>query len=136
MAKEKKTVWDKWTDFIKGKSKTRPSNIASYGQGMEKMEMRLPKSVQEQLKLVNEMNLMDTYPNDWQVQVNFFNDIAPNCSYLNQTPTMDMLGYDGVQELMTMYADLLLRPLSHRAAMKVQQTIETLLPTQMVSDKQ
>ena len=134
--KKKKSLLDLWQAFIGNKSKTRPENVASYGDGMDKMTMRLPKSVQEQLKLVNMMNLVDSYPNDWELQIKFFREIAPHCNYLKETPTLEMLGFEGTQELITLYADLLLRPLSQRAAMKIQTTIQTLLPTQMESEEQ
>lgn len=126
---KKKSIFERWNDFIRGRSETRPEPRASYGSGMDRVDMKLPKSVELQLKLVNMMHLMDEYPNDWSVQVNFFKEIAPFCTVANQIPTMDMLGYIETQELITMYADLLLRPLSQRAATRLQQTIATLLPT-------
>lgn len=131
---KKKSVWDRWNDFVRGRSETRPETTASYGEGFDRVVMRLPKSVELQLKLVNMMRLMDDYPNDWTVQVNFFKEIAPHCTVAQQIPTMDMLGFVETQELITMYADLLLRPLSQRAATKLQKTITTLLPTRELAE--
>lgn len=131
--KKKKTIWERWSERIKQKSETRPDNSASYGTELDKTHIILPKSVAEQLKLVNMMELLDNYPNDWKIKIEFLNEIIPYTTYLGNSVTMDMLGYEGCDELIALYCDLLLRPLSLRAAEKIEKTIMTLLPAQMDS---
>lgn len=134
MAKEKKkSIWDKWSERIKSKSETRPDNVASYGSTLDKTTISLPKSVAEQLKLVNMMHVLDEYPNDWKLRLEFLNEIVNYTLYLGNPVTIEMLGYESCEELITLYCDLLLRPLSLRAAEKIERTIVTLLPAQMDS---
>ena len=132
---KKKTVWERWTEWLTPRSKTRPSNEASYGKDMDKVLMKLPRSVEEQFKLVNMMHLVDQYPNDWKTRLEFFNMIAPYGTTLNQTVTMEVLGYAGVETYISMYCDLLLRPLSQGAATKLEQTIMQILPEMTESTK-
>ena len=54
--KKKKSIFERWSEWIMGRSKTRPSNEYSYGKGMDKVTMKLPRSVEEQFKMVNMMN--------------------------------------------------------------------------------
>lgn len=132
---KKKTIWDRWIDWLTGRSKTRPSNEASYGKGMDKVTMKLPRSVEEQFKMVNMMNLVDQYPYDYKTRLEFFNMIAPYGTTLNQTVTMEILGYAGVEVYISMYSDLLLRPLSQGAATKLEETIMQILPEMTESTK-
>ena len=135
MAKEKKTILERWTEWLAPRSKTRPSNEASYGKGMDKVTMKLPRSVEEQFKLVNMMNLLDQYPYDYKTRLEFFNMIAPYGSTLNQTVSMEILGYAGTETYISMYCDLLLRPLSQGAATKLEETILEILPAMTESTK-
>jgi len=135
MTKKQKTIWERWTEWLTGRSKTRPSNEASYGKGMDKVSMKLPRSVEEQFKLVNMLNLVEQYPNDWKTRLEFFNMIAPYGTTLNQTVTMEVLGYAGVEVYISMYSDLLLRPLSQGAATKLEETIMEILPQLTESTK-
>lgn len=132
---KKKTIWKRWIDWLTGRSKTRPSNEASYGKGMDKVTMKLPRSVEEQFKMVNMMNLVDQYPYDYKTRLEFFNMIAPYGTTLNQTVTMEVLGYAGVEVYISMYSDLLLRPLSQGAATKLEETIMQILPEMTESTK-
>lgn len=127
--KKVKSIFERWSEWIRGKSKTRPSNTTSYGKGMEQVTITLPKSVEEQLKLVNMMQLLDTYPNDYKLKMEFFNEIAKHGTTLNQPVSYSLLGYAGVELYITMYCDLLLRPLSLGAADKIEATIMELLPS-------
>ena len=133
--KKKKSILDRWTEWIMGRSKTRPSNEYSYGKGMDKVTMKLPRSVEEQFKLVNMMNVLEQFPNDYKLKLDFFNMIAPYGSTLNQTVTMELLGYAGTETYISMYCDLLLRPLSQGAATKLQDTIMEILPELTESTK-
>lgn len=135
MSEKKKTIWERWTDWLSGRSKTRPSNEASYGKDMDKVTMKLPRSVEEQFKLVNMMHLIDQYPNDYKARLEFFNMIAPYGTTLNQPISMEILGYAGVETYIYMYSDLLLRPLSQGAATKLEETIMEILPTMTESTK-
>lgn len=131
--KKEKTLVQRWTDWLTGRSKTRPSNEASYGKGMDKVVMKLPRSVEEQFKIVNMMHLIEQYPNDYKARLEFFNMIAPYGSTLNQQVSMEILGYAGVETYISMYCDLLLRPLSQGAANKLEETILQILPE--IADK-
>lgn len=133
--KKKKSILDRWTEWIMGRSKTRPSNECSYGKGMDKVTIKLPRSVEEQFKLVNMMNVLEQFPNDYKLKLDFFNMIAPYGSMLNQTVTMELLGYAGTETYISMYCDLLLRPLSQGAATKLQDTIMEILPELTESTK-
>ena len=54
---------------------------------------------------------------------------------LNQTVSMELLGYDGTETYISLYCDLLLRPLSQGAATKLQETILKILPEMTESTK-
>lgn len=126
--KKKKSFLDRWGEWISGRSKTRPSNEYSYGKGMDKVTIKLPRSVEEQFKMVNLMNVLEQFPNDYKLKLEFFHLIAPYGSVLNQPVTMELLGYAGTETFISMYCDLLLRPLSQGAATKLQDTIMEILP--------
>lgn len=129
MSKEKKkSLFERWSEWIGSRSKTRPTNEFSYGRGADKVIMKLPRSVEEQFKLVNMMKVIDQYPNDYKLKLEFFNMIAPYGTTLGQTVTMDLLEYTGTETYISMYCDLLLRPLSQGAATKLQNTILDMLP--------
>ena len=134
MSKEK-TLFERWGDWITGRSKSRPANEFSYGKGMDKVTMKLPKSVEEQFKLVNMMQALEQFPNDYKLKLDFFNMIAPYGTTLDQPVSMDILGYAGVELYISMYIDLLLRPLSQGAATAIQNTITEILPTLTESTK-
>ena len=133
--KENKSIISRWGDWLKGRSKTRPSNEVSYGRGMDKVTIRLPKSVEEQLKLVNMMQVMEQFPNDYKIKLEFFSMTAPYGTTLNQQVTLDILGYAGVEVYISMYCDLLLRPLSQGAATKLEETILEILPQMTESEE-
>lgn len=126
--KEKQSLLSRWGTWLSNRSKSRPSNEISYGKGVDKITIRLPKSVEEQLKFVNMMLVMEQYPNDYKIKLEFFNMIAPYGTMLNQQVTLDLLGYAGAEVYITMYCDLLLRPLSQGAANKLEETILEILP--------
>lgn len=126
--KKKKSFLDRWGEWISGRSKTRPSNEYSYGKGMDKVTIKLPRSVEEQFKMVNLMNVLEQFPNDYKLKLEFFHLIAPYGSVLNQPVTLELLGYAGTETFISMYCDLLLRPLSQGAATKLQDTIMEILP--------
>lgn len=132
---EKKSLIDRWTEWIGGRSKTRPANEFSYGKDMDKVTIRLPKSVEEQFKLVNMMQVLDQFPNDYKLKLEFFNMIAQYGITLDQPVSMTLLGYAGVETYISMYCDLLLRPLSQGAATKLQETIMEVLPATTESTK-
>lgn len=131
--KKKESIFTRWKEHIKSRSGSRPSNTVSYGSTLDRTTISLPKSVEEQLKLVNMMYLLDSYPNDWKIRLDFLNEIVQHTLYLNKPVTVEMLGYESCEELIALYCDLLLRPLSLRAAEKLERTIMTLLPAQMDS---
>ena len=133
--KEKKSLLERWGDWISGRSKSRPSNELSYGTGMDKVTMKLPRSVEEQFKLVNMMQVLDQFPNDYKLKLEFFNMIAQYGTTINQTVSMELLGYDGTETYISLYCDLLLRPLSQGAATKLQDTIMKILPEMTESTK-
>ena len=135
MTEKKKTVLERWAEWISGRTKNRPSNEVSYGKDMDKVTMRLPKSVEEQLKLVNLMQVMEQFPNDYKVKLEFFRMVAPYGTTLNQQVTLDILGYAGAEVYISMYCDLLLRPLSQGAASKLEETIMEMLPEMTESAK-
>ena len=135
MAQPKKTLLERWGDWIAGRSKSRPTNEFSYGKGMDKVTMRLPKSVEEQFKLVNMMQTLDQFPNDYKLKLDFFNMIAPYGTTLDQPVSMDILGYAGVETYISLYMDLLLRPLSQGAATEIQKIIMEILPNLTESTK-
>ena len=95
---------------------------------MDKITIKLPRSVEEQFKMVNLMNVLEQFPNDYKLKLEFFHLIAPYGSVLNQPVTMELLGYAGTETFISMYCDLLLRPLSQGAATKLQDTIMEILP--------
>ena len=66
MTEKKKNIFERWGDWISGRSKSRPSNEFSYGTGMDKVTMKLPRNVEEQFKLVNMMQVLDQFPNDYE----------------------------------------------------------------------
>lgn len=133
--KEKKSLFERWGDWISGRSKSRPSNEFSYGAGMDKVTMKLPRNVEEQFKLVNLMQVLDQFPNDYKLKLEFFNMIAQYGTTMNQTVSMELLGYDGTETYISLYCDLLLRPLSQGAATKLQDTIMKILPEMTESTK-
>ena len=133
--KEKKSLLDRWSEWLGIRGKSRPSNEFSYGKGMDKVTMRLPKSVEEQFKLVNMMEVLDQFPNDYKLKLDFFNAIAQYGTTLDQPVNMTLLGYDGTETYISLYCDLLLRPLSQGAATKLQETIMEILPTTTESTK-
>ena len=97
--------------------------------------MKLPRNVEEQFKLVNMMQVLDQFPNDYKLKLEFFNMIAQYGTTLNQTVSMELLGYDGTETYISLYCDLLLRPLSQGAATKLQDTIMKILPEMTGSTK-
>lgn len=133
--KEKKSLLDRWSEWLGIRTKSRPSNEFSYGKGMDKVTMRLPKSVEEQFKLVNMMEVLDQFPNDYKLKLEFFNMIAQYGTTLDQPVSMTLLGYDGTETYISLYCDLLLRPLSQGAATKLQETITEILPKMTESTK-
>ena len=133
--KEKKSLLDRWSEWLGIRTKSRPSNEFSYGKGMDKVTMRLPKSVEEQFKLVNMMEVLDQFPNDYKLKLDFFNMIAQYGTTLDQPVSMTLLGYDGTETYISLYCDLLLRPLSQGAATKLQETITEILPNTTESTK-
>ena len=133
--KEKKSLLDRWSEWLGLRGKSRPSNEFSYGKGMDKVTMRLPKSVEEQFKLVNMMEVLDQFPNDYKLKLEFFNMIAQYGTTLDQPVSMTLLGYDGTETYISLYCDLLLRPLSQGAATKLQETIKEILPSTTESTK-
>ena len=133
--KEKKSLLDRWSEWLGLRGKSRPSNEFSYGKGMDKVTMRLPKSVEEQFKLVNMMEVLDQFPNDYKLKLEFFNAIAQYGTTLDQPVNMTLLGYDGTETYISLYCDLLLRPLSQGAATKLQETIMEILPNTAESTK-
>lgn len=133
--KEKKSLLDRWSEWLGTRTKSRPSNEFSYGKGMDKVTMRLPKSVEEQFKLVNMMEVLDQFPNDYKLKLEFFNMIAQYGTTLDQPVSMTLLGYDGTETYISLYCDLLLRPLSQGAATKLQETITEILPNTTESTK-
>lgn len=128
MAEKKKTLLERWGEWLKNRAKTRPTNEFSYGKGMDKVTIKLPKSVEEQFKLVNMMQVLDQFPNDYKLKLEFFNMISQYGITLDQPVSMTLLGYEGTETYISMYCDLLLRPLSQGAATKIQNTIMELLP--------
>lgn len=133
--KEKKSLLDRWSEWLGIRTKSRPSNEFSYGKGMDKVIMRLPKSVEEQFKLVNMMEVLDQFPNDYKLKLEFFNMIAQYGTTLDQPVSMTLLGYGGTETYISLYCDLLLRPLSQGAATKLQETITEILPNTTESTK-
>ena len=133
--KEKKSLLDRWSEWLGIRTKSRPSNEFSYGKGMDKVTMRLPKSVEEQFKLVNMMEVLDQFPNDYKLKLEFFNMIAQYGTTLDQPVSMTLLEYDGTETYISLYCDLLLRPLSQGAATKLQETITEILPNTTESTK-
>lgn len=135
MTEKKKTLFDRWVEWLGFRSKTRPSNEFSYGKGMDKVTMKLPRSVEEQFKLVNMMEVLDQFPNDYKLKLEFFNMIAPYGTTMNQPVNMTLLGYAGTETYIQLYCDLLLRPLSQGAATNLQETIMDILPEMTESTK-
>lgn len=133
--KEKKSLLDRWSEWLGIRGKSRPSNEFSYGKGMDKVTIRLPKSVEEQFKLVNMMEALDQFPNDYKLKLEFFNMIAQYGTTLDQPVSMTLLGYDGTETYISLYCDLLLRPLSQGAATKLQEMITEILPKMTESTK-
>lgn len=118
---------DKWKDFIGKKNKSRPDNTFSYGQNMDKITIRLPKTVYAQLELVNLKESMDAFPYDFDLKMKFINKILPLTTYLERPVDLETLGYENIEVLITLYCDVLLSPLSQRAQEKMTQTIEKIL---------
>lgn len=135
MKEKKKNLLDRWVEWLGLRSKTRPSNEFSYGKGMDKVTIKLPRSVEEQFKLVNMMEVLDQYPNDYKLKLEFFNMIAPYGTTMNQPVNMTLLGYAGTETYISLYCDLLLRPLSQGAVTNLQETIMSILPEMTESIK-
>lgn len=135
MSEKKKTLFERWGEWLGMRSKSRPANEFSYGTGVDRVTMKLPRNVEEQFKLVNMMHVIDDFPHDYKLKLDFFNSIAPYGTIMNQTVSMELLGYDGVETYMSLYMDLLLRPLSQGAATKLQDTIIQILPNLTESKK-
>lgn len=128
MVEKKKTLLERWAEWLGLRSKTRPSNEFSYGKNMDKVTMKLPRNVEEQFKLVNMMQVLDQYPNDYKLKLEFFNMIAPYGTTMNQTVNMTLLGYAGTETYISLYCDVLLRPLSQGAVADLQEKILEILP--------
>lgn len=122
---------DKWKDFIGKKNKGRPNNDFSYGDNMSKITIRLPKTVYAQLELVNLKDSMEAFPYDFDIKMKFINKILPLTTYLDRPVDLEILGYDNIETLITLYCDVLLAPLSQRAQEKMTQTIEKILETNL-----
>ena len=133
--KEKKSLLDRWSEWLGLRSKSRPSNEFSYGKGLDRVTIKLPRNVEEQFKMVNMMQVLDQFPNDYKLKLEFFNLISPYGSIMNQTVSMELLGYAGTETYISLYSDLLLRPLSQGAATKLQDTITEILPEMTESIK-
>lgn len=133
--KEKKSLLERWAEWLGLRSKSRPSNEFSYGKGMDKVTMKLPKSVEEQFKLVNMANVLEQFPNDYKLKLEFFNMIAPYGTIMNQQVNMVLLGYAGTETYISLYCDLLLRPLSQGAVTDLQEKIMEILPEMTESTK-
>ena len=71
--KEKKSLIDRWAEWLGMRAKSRPSTEYSYGKGVDKVTMRLPRNVEEQFKMVNVMQVLDQFPNDYKLKLEFFN---------------------------------------------------------------
>ena len=130
-----KSIYDRWSDWLFSRSKTRPSNEISYGKGIDKVTMKLPRSVEEQFKMVNMMQVLNMYPADYKVKLEFFNMIAPYGTLYGQSVTMENLGYAGAETYIAMYSDLLLRPLSQGAEAKTEEAMKEFLPQATDSTK-
>ena len=133
--KEKKSLLDRWSEWLGLRSKSRPSNEFSYGKGLDRVTIKLPRNVEEQFKMVNMMQVLDQFPNDYKLKLEFFNLISPYGSIMNQTVSMELLGYAGTETYISLYSDLLLRPLSQGAATKLQDMITEILPEMTESTK-
>ena len=133
--KEKKSLLDRWGEWLGIRSKSRPSNEFSYGKGVDRVTIRLPKSVEEQFKLVNMANVLEQFPNDYKLKLEFFNMIAPYGTVMNQQVNMTLLGYAGTETYISLYCDVLLRPLSQGAVADLQEKIMEILPEMTESTK-
>lgn len=133
--KEKKSLLERWGEWLGVRSKSRPSNVFSYGKDMDRVTMKLPKSVEEQFKLVNMANVLEQFPNDYKLKLEFFNMIAPYGTIMNQPVNMTLLGYVGTETYISLYCDILLRPLSQGAAADLQNKIMEILPEMTESTK-
>ena len=133
--KEKKSLLDRWAEWLGLRSKSRPSNEFSYGKDMDKVTMKLPRSVEEQFKLVNMANVLEQFPNDYKLKLEFFNMIAPYGTIMNQQVSMTLLGYTGTETYISLYCDVLLRPLSQGAVADLQDKIMKILPEMTESTK-
>ena len=133
--KEKKSLLDRWGEWLGIRSKSRPSNEFSYGKGVDRVTIRLPKSEEEQFKLVNMANVLEQFPNDYKLKLEFFNMIAPYGNVMNQQVNMTLLGYAGTETYISLYCDVLLRPLSQGAVADLQEKIMEILPQMTESTK-
>lgn len=133
--KEKKSLLERWGEWLGIRSKSRPSNEFSYGKGIDKVTIKLPKSVEEQFKLVNMANVLEQFPNDYKLKLEFFNMIAPYGTIMNQPVNMTLLGYAGTETYISLYCDVLLRPLSQGAVADLQDKIMEILPQLTESTK-
>lgn len=133
---EKKTIWERWKEWVGRLGRTRPETAASWGTGMDKIRITLPKSVYAQMKLVAMKNAMSDYPHDYSIKEAFLKEILPLTTYCGQpVENPDILGYARTEVLVDMYCDLLLAPLSQRVQEETTKTITQLLPTLTDSDK-
>jgi hypothetical protein len=127
---EKESIWDKWKDFVLGKRKSanRPQNTITYGDEFNRFTVSLPKTVYEQLELVNLYDSMSAFPYDFKLKMEFVNKILPYTTYLNKkVNSVEELSYADIETLIIVYGDGLLLPLSQRGRQATTQTIEELL---------
>lgn len=135
-APQKKSIWQRWKEWCANLGMTRPETTASWGTGMDKISITLPKSVYAQMKLVNMKNAMADYPHDYQLKEAFLKQILPLTTFCGKpVESPDELGYARTEVLIDMYCDLLLAPLSQRAQDETSRTILQILPTLTESDK-
>lgn len=127
---QKESIISRWTNFFKSKQEqgSRPLTQFSYGEGMDKITIRLPKTVYEQMELVNLNDLMKQYPYDLSTKKLFLEKILPLTIYLEKPVSdINMLSLDKIETLIIVYCDALLSPLSQRVQEKTVQTIEEIL---------
>lgn len=127
---EEKSIWERWKEFIFNKKKngSRPNNTITYGSEFNKITVSLPKTVYEQLELVNLYDSMDAFPYDFKLKMEFVNKILPYTTYLNRKiNSVEELSYEDIETLIIVYGDGLLLPLSQRSREATAETIEELL---------
>lgn len=125
-----KSLLKRWQEWVSSRGKTRPETSFSWGKGMEKITISLPKSVYQQMRLVSLKDSMNAYPYDYSIRESFLKEILPLTQYCgNAVSDPEILGYARCEVLISMYCDLLLAPLSQRVQEMTRQTIMTILPT-------